>query len=183
MKDNIMNLTNTETIEISKKITKPKTEEKLKTTFNKIENLKSKFSSEALDKLRKIDFLNQHINKLPEVDLRDQGLVTAWICDTPKNSYRQAAKKQGYIDANLEEYPSVSSGYSDITGESKYDHYLMIIPKEIYDKKQKVISDLTNQQYGSILNPNSKREDIQGDGIYNPGTRIIKNNFSEESDK
>lgn len=168
MKDNITD--STPAIKVSKKP---------KVVFNKIQDLKSKFSTEDLDKLRKIDFLNQHINKLPEVNLKNQGLVTAWICDTPKNSYRQAAKKQGYIDADLEEYPPVSSGYSDITGESKYDHHLMIIPKEIYDKKQKAISDLTNQQYGSILNPNSKKEDIQGDGIYNPGTRIIKNNFSE----
>ena len=96
MKDNIMDLVSVQTTEIPKKITKPKTEEKSKTEFNKIEDLKSKFSSETLDKLRKIDFLNQHIKKLPEVDLRNQGLVTAWICDTPKNYYRQAAKKQGY---------------------------------------------------------------------------------------
>lgn len=146
--------------------------EESKKESSQIDKLKAKFDSTRLEKLRKIDFLNQYTSKLPEVSI--EGLKTAWVCDTPHNAYLQNSLKEGWIKADLDEYPPVSSGYSDQTGEDRYAHHLLAIPLEIYDRKQKAISDLTNKRHGHILNPNSNREPIQGDGMYNPGGRKIK---------
>jgi hypothetical protein len=135
-------------------------------------DLKTKYPSRSLEELRKIDFVHQYESRLPLI--KRPGYVVAWICNTPRINYRDIFYKVGYDYLDINEYPPVSSGYSDLSGEDKYDHYAMQIPKEIYDKSQKALEEMTKKMYGHILNPDKKGRDIEGDGMYDPKGREVK---------
>lgn len=138
-------------------------------------NISVKYPSRTLEELRQIDFVHQYEGKLPKV--QKPGYILAWICNTPNNNYRDQFYKQGYDLVHESDpcyLPPVNSGYSDLTGEDKFAHHLMQIPVEIYEKRQKALLDLTDKMYGNILKPNSKREEKQGSGMYNPGGRKIE---------
>lgn len=132
----------------------------------------AKYPSRSLEELRKIDFVNQWESKLPKIEI--PGFIVAWMCNSPNNNFRDQAYKQGYDYLDVTQYPPVSSGYSDSTGEDRYAHYAMAIPKEIYDRNQQALQDIHKRMYGDILNPDSKREERQGDGMYNPGKRSVQ---------
>lgn len=140
----------------------------------KTSDLKTKYPSRTLEELRKIDYVQQYQSKFP--DIKIPGYVGSWICNTPKNNWRDIYYKQGYDYLDVNEYPPIASGYADQTGEDQFAHYAMIIPEEIYKKKQKALQDMNNKMYGHILRPDKKgrRLDSSESGMYDPEGRSVR---------
>lgn len=163
-----MNDLNFESNEITKVIAPNEvldSEQKTKTS-----DLKKKFPSRTLEELRKIDYVHQYESRFPKIER--PGYKVVWICNTPDKDNISLYHKQGYDI--VDDAPTVVSGYSDLTGEDRYLYHAMMMPIEIYEKKQKAHQDLTNKMYGHILNPDKKGKYIEGDGMYEPKGREVK---------
>ncbi len=140
----------------------------------KISDLKTKYPKRLLEELRKIDYVQQYQSKFP--DIKIPGYVGAWICNTPKTNWRDIFYKEGYDYLDVNEYPPVASGYSDQTGEDQFAHYAMVIPEEIYKKRQKALQEINNKRYGHILRPDKKGKQLSSseDGMYIPAGRKVE---------